>query len=228
MNAGSWLRAAAVCLAVVVFGVCWLLVPAVAWTNESMGAAALLAISIALPLFIAGPAIRSSEQDATAIWSIGPTAGWWILLLATAAASLAFGISGASTLTWVAILAWAGIVAAGWLLLRAGTRVVERAAAQTLNAAADPRTQWSAVLRRLELAAEDPTRVLLADLRERIRFAANERGRTASMHVEAISAQLARLEAVIARPDDVRRVVADTRVLLDERESALRSARSKA
>jgi hypothetical protein len=229
MYASFWLRSAAACAAVVVFGLCWLLVPTALWTQQAMVAAALLAVSIPLPMLVVGSAVRRPGRDATVIWSIGPTSVYWVLLLGSAGASLAFAFQGLVTLGWAAGLVWLGVAVVGWLLLRASTDVVARAATQTGSAAADPRAKWMSLLRQFELLiGDDVSRALVADLRERIRFAANEGGQVASGYVEGISVAVASLESVLSNTDELKKLVAKVRVLLDERESALRSARSRA
>jgi hypothetical protein len=229
MYASFWLRSAAACAAVVVFGLCWLLVPTALWTQQAMVPAALLAVSIPLPMLVVGSAVRRPGQDATVIWSIGPTFVYWVLLLGSAGTSLAFVVQGLVTLGWAAAVVWLGVAVVGWLFLRASTDVVARAASQTGSAVADPRTKWMSLLRQFELlTSDDVSSALVADLRERIRFSANESGQVASGYVEGISAAVASLESVLTNVDELKKLVAKARVLLDERESALRSAKSKA
>lgn len=229
MSIRGWLGAAGVGAGLVCVSILALAVPNFLWTDDCIVAAGILFLSFASPALFPAPMPAGSKTDAPAIWLIGPLGKLWILLFVLSVSALRLGLIGWHTASWVASILWLGSIVVGFAVLQAATRVVALAANQTRSAADDPRTQWAATLRKYSMQTDqgDGQR-LLNGLAERMQYAANEQAGQHASENHAISSLLEQLGTVLAKPEELPKLIRSTEALLEQRELSLRASRSRA
>jgi len=228
VNSRAWIRIAGIVVGLIAAVVLAVAVPHPLWTSGSVVAASFLVLSLYAPLLLPmpQPQMRSSG-NAAAIWLIGPMSTWVALLFCLSAIALWLGLDGPLTACWILDIVWVGVLGAGWAALRASTGVVTSAAAQVISASDDARTEWISLLKaQAQNSQEESCKRILADMAERVRYAANSRMASAE-HV-AIAQVLARIEPVANQPEELRGIARVFEGLLEQRELSIRASRTRA
>jgi hypothetical protein len=229
MGVKGWLNVAGIGAGLACVGILMVVVPPFLWTGDSIVAALLLFLSLALPVLLRAPIPASSKTDAPRIWLIGPLGNLWLLLFVVSVGAVRLGLIGWHTASWVANILWLGLLISGFAMLQVATRVVESAASQTQSAVNDPRSQWAATLRKYSAQIDHgDVRDRLDSLADRMQYAANEYSGHQAEENFAISAMLVQIEAVLDKADELWKMVRSTEALLEQREVSLRAVRSRA
>ena len=224
-----WTGIASIGAAVTIGAALLVLVPNEKWTSNFVLGVVLLACSLLAPALLPRPRPHTSTDDATSVWLIGPLAALFVALFALAAGDVCLALFGHAKASLVASILWGGLLVVGYSAFSASTRVVAAASSQTALGKDDARSNWVATVRRVSAMSEDePIRELLSALAERIRYAANDRGTQEAAENQAIGSLVGQLEMSAAQITSLQRLVRAMEALLEQRESSLRAARSRA
>ncbi len=226
----SWTAVASLGAGTTVIAILAIAVPHSMWAATSVTATAILFLSTLVPVILPVPKRRDAENDATAIFLIGPLASLYISLIVLSVAALSLALVGQQTWSFMTDTLWAGTLIVGYCVLQASTRLVASAASQTVAATQDPRARWASQLRVLSsrTAENDGLRRSLENLADRVSYSANERESQQAAETQSITRLLSQLEPTLGSPDECLKIIKSAEVILEQREQSLRAVRARA
>ena len=213
----------------IVLAIAYVLLPEKAWTNTTIAAVIIFALSIAFVFFSPSLFRRTrGGSDAPAFAAIAPLSAVSICFIMLSAGALILALAGMDRLAMAADVLAVGAMLVSVLMLKAAMNVVSHAS--EMSSRPSRHLIWQSDIQRFRAMSSDRKAAqVLEALAEKIRYLASDvPGGTP--HDAEIENAIRELEGKLGAPEDgvMESHVREIEVLLDKREIFLRSARSKA